>query len=679
MFQTERMRKLKVITLSEYSPVTVKKLHEEGIVQINDISERIQQNPEWGQLLKPSKAAPLTSKISSLLMKATGISELFGDVLTPNLGIKDMISSYINPVIPTKVEVEEIDIDSLIVKAESILGEVESQTSVIEDKIAALDTEASELNSKKDLAEKLKNFDMDLSLLEDSKYTSNIVGRINVESAQEFKKDIKNISDDILILEENDNDKNQIIFIIKFLNSYKNDAYSLLRRFEFEKFEINGLEGSPNELINSADSRLKSIENEKSQLSSELKELADKWDDEIFIIKEQLEIEKDRNEIFATFGETESTTMLEAWVPLKKLDETLALIDSSTDGHSVVEVEEPTIDDDDEVPVLKDNPAYAKPYEFLVDMYAPLKYNAIDPTILVALSFPFFFGFCLTDGFYGIIDALIGYIIFRGLGKRSETMKSFGLILIACGIWTLVLALISNGFVGDFYGRIFPLLLPDFFAAGAALPTTIGWFDAFGHPDHILMMAILTGIIYLNIGFIIGAINNYRYGNKKEALTAQIVWFVLEAGIVFLALGFIIPSIGMIGFAIGGALLVASLGLLLYGGGAYGIMDIFGYMGDIISFSRLLALCLSTGGIAMTVNILTVMCGEMIPFIGIVLAVIVFIFGHIVNLLFQSLGAFISGLRLNYVEFFSQFYMTGKNKFQAFGVNRVYTKLKSDN
>ncbi len=103
---------------------------------------------------------------------------------------------------------------------------------------------------------------MDLSLLEDSKYTSNIVGRINVESVQEFKKDIKNISDDILILEENDNDKNQIIFIIKFLNSYKNDVYSLLRRFEFEKFEITGLEGNPNELINSADSRLKSIENE---------------------------------------------------------------------------------------------------------------------------------------------------------------------------------------------------------------------------------------------------------------------------------------------------------------------------------------------------------------------------------------------------------------------------------
>ncbi|WP_394325419.1 hypothetical protein [Methanobrevibacter arboriphilus] len=107
-------------------------------------------------------------------------------------------------------------------------------------------------------------------------------------------------------------------------------------------------------------------------------------------------------------------------------------------------------------------------------MYAPLKYNAIDPTILVALSFPFFFGFCLTDGFYGIIDALIGYIIFRGLGKRSETMKSFGLILIACGIWTLVLALISNGFVGDFYGRIFPLLLPDFFCCRSCF-TNYNW------------------------------------------------------------------------------------------------------------------------------------------------------------------------------------------------------------
>ena len=117
--------------------------------------------------------------------------------------------------------------------------------------------------------------------------------------------------------------------------------------------------------------------------------------------------------------------------------------------------------------------------------------------------------------------------------------------------------------------------------------------------------------------------------------------------------------------------------MLIYANGAYGVMDVFGFMGDVLSYARLLALCLATGGIAMTVNILTNLCNDMIPVIGIVLAIFIFIFGHIANFLFQILGAFINSLRLHYVEFFSQFYMEGKNKFQAFKANRTFTKLKN--
>ena len=106
-------------------------------------------------------------------------------------------------------------------------------------------------------------------------------------------------------------------------------------------------------------------------------------------------------------------------------------------------------------------------------------------------------------------------------------------------------------------------------------------------------------------------------------------------------------------------------------------MDIFGYMGDVLSFARLLALCLATGGIAMTVNILTVMVGDMIPYVGIVVAIFVFIFGHIANFAFQVLGAFVNSLRLNYVEFFAQFFMSGKNNFEAFKAKRTFTKLKN--
>ena len=99
------------------------------------------------------------------------------------------------------------------------------------------------------------------------------------------------------------------------------------------------------------------------------------------------------------------------------------------------------------------------------------------------------------------------------------------------------------------------------------------------------------------------------------------------------------------------------------------------FMGTILSYASLLALCLSTGGIAMTVNISNWTGCDMIPVIGIVLAPIVFIGGHIANCAFQSLGAFINSLRLHYVEYFAQFYIGGSQKFRAFRTKRKHTEL----
>ena len=356
--------------------------------------------------------------------------------------------------------------------------------------------------------------------------------------------------------------------------------------------------------------------------------------------------------------------MLEAWVPVKDTEKVEQLVEKSSEGHCAFELIEVEGTDDEDVPVLQQNGWYAKPFEFLVDMYSPVRYNEIDPTIFVAIMFPIFFGFCLTDAVYGLFVSLIGVILLRGMGKISKSMHAFGWILIWSGLWAIILGLITNGFLGDFPSRMLNF----------KLPTVVPAVEAFVHPDTILIIAIAIGVIYTNIAFVIGAIDNFRYGNKKEAIGSQLCWFVLEAGVILLALGFLMPGIGMIGMALGGVLILACIVMLIYANGAYGIMDIFGFMGDVLSYARLLALCLATGGIAMTVNILTNMIHDMVPFIGIILAVIIFIFGHIANFLFQVLGAFINALRLNYVEFFSQFYMGGKGKFEAFKASRTFTK-----
>lgn len=666
MFKTARMRKIKIMTLDKYVAPTVRAFHEQGLIQISDMTESIQQDPELAEMVTPSKATPLTGKISSLLMKANGISDLFGNSLSEGHGLKDKLMSFISPDIPTPREVEDLETEAFLEKAEETLNKVEAKTSVIEGKLAALDSEVSELKSNKSLANNLNNFDMDLALLKDSKYTSVTVGRIDAESASEIKNKLGNLTDelDVFVVPE---EKATAIIVVITLKEFTEDVQNTLRDFNFEKFEIGNVEGKPQEIISKADSRLQSIESERATVKSDLRVVAEQWDDEILILKEQLENEKEKNEIFSTFVQTDDTYILEAWVPVKDVEKVEQLMEKASEGHYVIEVIDVEDDyDDEDVPILQTNPGYAKPYEFLVGMYAPVRYHEIDPTILVAIMFPFFFGYCLTDAFYGIIVSLVGIVLIRGLGKTSKTMHSMGYILVACGIWTIILGLATNGFIGDFTERFIDY----------RLPTVVPLIESFVHPENILILALAIGVIYENIGFLIGAIDNIRYGNVKDAIGSQLCWFVLEAGIVLLALGFLMPSVGMIGMVIGAVLIIACLGMLIYANGFYGVMDVFGYLGNILSYARLLALCLATGGIAMTVNILAELCYDMIPFIGIVLAVIVFIFGHIVNMMFNVLGSFINSLRLHYVEFFGQFFMGGSKKFEAFKASRIFTKIK---
>jgi len=667
MFKTARMRKIRIVTLDKYVAPTVDALHESGLVQVSDISESIQQDPELAELVSQSKATPYTGKLSSLLMKTNGISELLGNSLSEGHGLKDTLMSFISPDLPVQKEVESLDTEAFIAKAEDTLAQVESKTHVIEGKLAALDAETSELKSNKSLAKHLSNFDMDLALLKDSKYTSTTVGRINAESTSEIKNELSNLTDELDIFTVPMDDKDGEIIAVVTLKEFSDEVYSTLRKFDFEKIEIGNVEGSPQQIISHADSRLLTIESERASVKSELRAIAEQWDDEILALKEQLENEKEKNEILSSFVQTKDAYVLEAWVPKKDTEKVEQLVEKSSDGHCAFETIEVEGTDDEDVPVLQQNGWYSKPFEYLVDMYSPVRYNALDPTIFVAITFPFFFGFCLTDAVYGLVVSAIGVVLLRGLGKVKESMRSFGWILIWSGLWAVILGLITNGFIGDFPERIM----------GFRLPTVFAPVEAFKHPETILIIAIAIGLLYVNIGFVMGAINNFRYGRKKEALGSQICWFIFEAGIALLAVGFMMPAIGMIGMVLGGILIVAAIGILIWANGAFGLMDIFGFMGDVLSFARLLALCLATGGIAMTVNILAVMVNGMIPFAGIVLAIFIFIFGHIANFAFQVLGAFINALRLNYVEFFAQFFEEGKGKFEAFKAKRTFTKLKN--
>jgi len=661
------MKKLRIITLDKYADSAVNALHEAGLVQIEDISERIQQDAEWRQILKPSSSSPFTGKISSLLMKTTGTVDFLQSMARKEKGILPMVKGFINPPPIEKVEVEALAVKDLIKKAEDTLGEVESETKPKEEKLSQLESSKTELENALNVARNLIKFDLDLSLLEGSDYVSFISGKLSAESYDNFMIDLNDFTDEIVVFDEESEQKGFKNLIIVTLKEHNDEVLGHLRKLEFERFEFSNLEGKPNEIIAKSESEIESIKAEKESILKDLADISDKWLKQLMGLKEQLEIEKQRNEIFSSFGETENTKMFEGWVTEKKLGDALTTIDEATEGHSIVDVTDPDVNNDN-IPVHLDNPRFAKPYEMFVHMYSPPDYREIDPTIVMAIVFPFFFGFCLTEAGYGIIDAIVGYIIFRGMGKNSKTWANLGLIMVACGVWAIILGLVTNSLIGDFIPRF---IMGD---PQAIIPTTIDSINSFAHPENILIIALVVGIIHINMGLIFGAYNNLVRGDVREALGAQIVWFVLEAGVILLAAGFLLFGGGLLMYA-GIGVFLLSIVLLVYFNGFFGIMDMSGFLGNVLSYARLLALCLSTGGIATTVNILTGIVGDMIPFIGIVIAPIIFIGGQIANLAFQTLGAFINSLRLHYVEYFAQFYIGGSQKFRAFRAKRKYTDL----
>lgn len=664
MFRPARMQKLSIVTLNQYIKPVVDALYERGLVEIEDLSEKIGEDEDYSGL-DVSKQDPYATKIASLSMKCDNIIDTLKSA-EQKTGMVDVIKGFLSPKEIKPEVVENLSPEDLVEQAENIISKVDSVLSPIESHMNAIGTEENKYKDQLKVATQLSSFDIDFAYLQDTEYVSFITGLLPNEHMSEVKEAIDEVTDEVIIFEgssNSDGDTAVTPLVVVSSAGFEEEISSILRRSEFEKLDITGLSGKASEIIEAATRKLDELKNEKEQCVKDIREVGLRSKDQLLVLNEQLAIEKERTEIYSCFGETQTTKMFKVWVMKKDVDETLTVIDQVTEGNSIIEVEDPTQEEIDEnkVPVKQDNPGFAKPYELLVNMYSTPNYNDLDPTIIMALFFPFFFGFCLTDAFYGIIIAIVGFVLYNGIGKVNKTFKSFGTILTQMGLWTILLGLLTGGFIGDFVPRF---ILGD---ANAPLPTVIPDINAFAHPENILILAIIIGLIHLNIAFLFGIIDNIKRHNIKELCGSQLCWVLIELAIVGLLVGGVVP------FAV---LFIIALVLLIYGAGAMGVMDIFGFIGDVLSYSRLLALCLSTGGIGMTANLLFQLLGDMIPFVGIIIGIVVFFAVHLFNIAFQSLGSFIHALRLHFVEFFGNFYNGTSEAFEPFEAERVYTKVK---
>ncbi|NIA10228.1 MAG: hypothetical protein GWP10_11020 [Nitrospiraceae bacterium] len=232
-----------------------------------------------------------------------------------------------------------------------------------------------------------------------------------------------------------------------------------------------------------------------------------------------------------------------------------------------------------------------------------------------------------------------------------------------------------NGFFGDFIPRFVygdpGKALYSAEIMGAHFPI-----DALHKPLTILVLTLMIGLAHLNMGFILGMYQNYKRGDVKAIFKEQISWFLLQIGGGVLIGKYLFHMGGFSSLIIDISILFTIIGLvaLVREKGAMGLFDVTGYIGDWLSYARLLALGLATAGMALAFNIVAELTPTIVPYVGIVFVPIILVFAHFANLLIQSLGAAIHSLRLQYVEFFGRFYEGGGRKFVPFQIRRKYTE-----
>ncbi len=531
----------------------------------------------------------------------------------------------------------------------------------------------------------LVHLDVDVELLYDGPYVPVLCGSLPTG------KDLT----DIILAEANGEavvitkiiDEERAVLVTAVSKDYLENVSEVLRRAGFEAFELPaGLKEHPSVVTMNLKEEMIQINSKKDEVLSKIRELSDNWEDKLLAIQEELTIEKERGEVSTKFLKTDNAFMLEAWVTAKDSTETVKKIEQLTDGHCVIEISNPIDEPVEEIPVLFDNPKIFRPFELLTETFSPPRYDEIDPTMIFAVAFLIFYGLMLSDAFYGIIIGSLGFALFRGAGKYNMGIRRFSFILMSAGASTIFLGAMLGGWFGDLTTRL---------SEAGLIPWKIPaiWFEPLGKENItflgtvqsplvvFLLTALIFGLIHINIGVLIGLYMSLKRKQYMVTVSEHLWLWFFQPGMYVLVTSTLFgmefsPFIKKVAVM---ATVVSLLMLLTRPEFPYidpmGFFDITGYIGDFLSYARLLALGLATGGIAMTVNMLAGMV-KGTPHVGFILMIIVFIVGHTFNMAMNGLGAFVHSLRLHYVEFFGKFYEGGGRRFTPFKVNREVTVVE---
>jgi len=473
--------------------------------------------------------------------------------------------------------------------------------------------------------------------------------------------------------------------ILAYHNDNREEAEDYISTLSFDEAELAGYSGTIDENIESLNKNIDYFKSRKQKIFDQIEGLTEKYEMSLTVYLDYLDNNLEVEEAILSGFSTDSVSFYTAWTRERDKEKVLAAADS----FKFIRVEEIEPDEGESIPVALENKPFFRPFEIIVNLYGVPRYFEIDPTPFVSIFFAIFFGLCLTDAGYGIILGILTLVF----AFRMRAAKQFLMLIFIGSMFTIIAGALFNGWFGD-------------------LPAYLGFGDIslkiaiLGDPVNsdtgsmnFFRLALALGVVHVVFGLFIKFFDSLRRKDWGGAFFDGLPWIMVIVPIVILLLSTefavsmqlvsapLFPSSIsriLIWPIIAGALVIIffaarqekSWGFRIFMGflNLTIVNGLTSFLGDFLSYIRLMALGLVTAGIGVAINKIAFQFLS-IPVAGIVLLVIVLVFGHLFNIGINILGAFVHTLRLQYVEFFPKFYAGGGIPFKALSDEHKYITI----
>ena len=485
-------------------------------------------------------------------------------------------------------------------------------------------------------------------------------GTVSLNVTDDALKTLADSLDGLLTWQQASSDRSLRYLLVMCHGSVKERALSALRDLGFSTVSFRGMTGTAKENDKALAENLAALEKERQEIEQRIAGLGGKRE-ALLEASDRAAIALRREEAKSRLVGTDKVFLLEGWLPA---DRCAALEKALEPFTCAIETREPTEDEYPQVPVQLKNNKLTRPLNMVTEMYSLPAYGTLDPNPLMAPFFILFYGIMMADMGYGLLMMIASVIIskkYRPKGTSGELFSLLGL----CGISTFIMGALTGGFFGDFLTQLVAIVSP---GTVFALPKL---FDPLDDLTMILIGSMALGMVQIVTGMAISLIEKCKRKKFLDAFFEEITWWIVFIGIALLALGK-----GAAVLYVGCALVL--LGPIVQGKGWGRLTGVFGslynhvtgYFGDILSYTRLMALMLAGSVIAQVFNMLAAMPGNVIAFI------IISMLGNAMNFGLNLLGCYVHDLRLQCLEFFNKFYVDGGKPFRPMTLDTEYVDLQ---